>query len=230
MPLLSDLMQSFRDVPEELHTFGIFIPEPSIPEIKENMEIEDYRRFSPPVTMLCMLLPSISEFQVDYEIIQPSKLKIKLLFYGIKEEQARELLSHPRWSASSLDLDYTDSLLKAEFQLNVELERASINYHEILKDFGFNGSEEEQFLQDTRRELEKKILLLQEQYQNRNWSELRRIAHSIKGSAMNLQMNFLRNSALIVENAAKKGNCSEDLLRELLKEADKVIKDLPNGR
>lgn len=224
MSLLSDFSESLSNLLDEINSMGLGPWTGDISFMPRNLTIENYLPIIPYLSYLMVQLEHKRHLQCDWHE-EEHRVEIQICLFPLIQEEYSTIIKDPRWGNSPLSIHYEDQRMYINLVLR-KIEEDMINLDKVRERFNLNRKEGEYFFRESSKEIEQKSMELQNKYQIDDWPEVRRLAHGLKGTAMNLELDLMRSLANSVEKKAEGAMLEEELLREFLQCTDNVVKEI----
>ncbi|MDA3851360.1 MAG: Hpt domain-containing protein [Spirochaetaceae bacterium] len=224
MALLSDVYCALQGLIDEIENMGMGQWTLKLPIITDNPSIEDYRNLMPHITHLLLLFPKTCFLEIMPPKID-DMIKFQMKVHPLVQEQRQTILDHWKDRNSPLGIKEMEDGLSIFFTLSQETEKKQ-NLEKLMNRFGLNPMEAKEFYQDSLDEIKEKSRELGLVYKEKNWKEIHRLAHSIKGTAMNLEQDELRVHARELEKKAKLEKINSQEMIEFLKISKNICKKM----
>lgn len=226
MALLGDFYTSLIDLKDEMASMGFSPWSLLITEESRNESVQDIEARKLKLFMLMMHLEGLQEIRTESleRTEEQLRLQLRVLFSGPLPEKWIEM-------ARKTDPPFTVERIEEGAALWIPFNKKApdheVNVKKICDNFGLTQEESRYFLKETLKELQHRKLHILDLYKDKEWKELHRQVHSLKGTALSLGLDILRYKAQETEKNVRRHRVSVEELQGLLEETDRVIRDFP---
>jgi len=226
MALLGDFYTSLKELKDEMASMGFPPWSLLITEESKDESLQDIRAYKLKLSMLMMHLEGLLKIQTEALVVMEDqlKLKIRIYFSGPLPEKWMDM-------AQETAPPFTVEEKENEVTLWIPFRRITpcheVNIKLICDNFGLTQEESRYFLKETLKELRQRKGRIMDLYVRKEWKELHRQVHSLKGTALSLGLDILRFKAQETEKNARLQQASSEEVQTLLEEIDRVIRDFP---